>query len=62
VIGDERLTANVRVRLTASERRDLDAAAKHEQRSASAIARRAIRRELLAVAEHGRRKGRAGAA
>lgn len=42
----EPLTENVRVRLSESERRELERQAKAEQRSASAIARRAIRREL----------------
>lgn len=49
----ERLTENVRVRLTPSEREALEQLARSEDRSASAIARRAIRREcdLLRPAE-----------
>lgn len=42
----ERLTENIRVRLSASERAELEQLAQAEDRSASAVARRAIRREL----------------
>lgn len=44
--SDERLTENVRVRLSLGEKVELEAAAALEDRSASAIGRRAIRREL----------------
>jgi predicted transcriptional regulator len=42
----ERLTENIRVRLSASEREELERLAQAEDRSASSVARRAIRREL----------------
>lgn len=42
----EPLTENVRVRLSLAEKVELEAAAALEDRSASAIARRAIRHEL----------------
>ena len=44
--GDERLTETVRVRVTASEKAELEAAAKAVDRKPSAVARRAIRSEL----------------
>lgn len=44
--SDERLTENVRVRLSLGEKVELEAAAALEDRSASALGRRAIRREL----------------
>ena len=42
----DRLTETVRVRVTASEKAELESAAKAEDRKPSAIARRAIRAEL----------------
>lgn len=44
--GDERLTESVRVRLTASEKDELDRRSAAEQRSSSAVARRGIKAEL----------------
>lgn len=52
----EPLTENVRVRLAASEKQALEHAAAVEDRSASAIARRAIRRELDQLAKQRDRK------
>ena len=54
--GGESLTENVRVRLAASEKQALERAAAAEDRSASAIARRAIRRELDELAKQPDRK------
>lgn len=51
----EPLTENVRVRLSATEKAELEKSAAREHRSLSAIARRAIRRELEAIAKAGRR-------
>jgi predicted transcriptional regulator len=45
----EKLTENVRVRMTPSERAELEQVAISERRSASAVARRAIERELERV-------------
>lgn len=42
----ERLTESVRVRLSTAEKSDLERVAAAEDRSASAVARRAIRREV----------------
>lgn len=42
----EPLTESVRIRLAASEKAELDERAAREDRSASALGRRAIRREL----------------
>lgn len=55
----EPLTESVRVRLSANERRELEQRAVAEDRSSSAIARRAIRREL-ALLRAGTRRGRGG--
>lgn len=52
----EPLTENVRVRLAASEKQELEQAAAREDRSSSAIARRAIRRELDQLAKQRDRK------
>lgn len=46
----ESLTESVRVRLSLAEKVELETAAALEDRSASAIARRAIRRELARLA------------
>lgn len=54
---DSRLTENVRVRLTAGERAELEKVAAGESRSVSAIARRAIRRELELARKRASRKG-----
>lgn len=52
----EPLTENVRVRLAKSEKSELEQAAAREDRSSSAIARRAIRRELDQLAKQRDRK------
>ena len=54
----EPLTESVRVRLSLGEKVELETAAAIEERSASAIARRAIRRELERLAKS---KGRRSA-
>jgi predicted transcriptional regulator len=46
VSGDEKLTESVRVRLTPTEKAELDRLAVGEDRSASAVARRGVRHEL----------------
>lgn len=57
--ASEALTESVRVRLSLAEKAELEVAAALEDRSASAIGRRAIRRELerLAESKHSRRGG-----
>ena len=52
----EPLTESVRVRLSLAEKAELEAAATLEDRSASAIARRAIRRELERLAKSSSRR------
>jgi len=51
VSAGEPLTESVRVRLSLGEKVELETAAALEDRSASAIARRAIRRELDRLAK-----------
>jgi hypothetical protein len=51
VSAGEPLTESVRVRLSRGEKVELETAAALEDRSASAIARRAIRRELERLAK-----------
>jgi predicted transcriptional regulator len=46
VSAGEPLTESVRIRLSASEKQELEQRAAREDRSASALGRRAIRREL----------------
>jgi len=58
VSAGEPLTESVRVRLSLGEKVELETAAAIEERSASAIARRAIRRELERLAKS---KGRRSA-
>jgi hypothetical protein len=56
VSAGEPLTESVRVRLSASEKAELEQRAVGEDRSASAIARRAIRRELERLAASSSRR------
>jgi len=56
VSAGEPLTESVRVRLSATEKAELDQRAAGEDRSASAIARRAIRRELELLRKSSRRR------
>lgn len=51
-----KLTENVRVRLSANEKAELDKLAATEDRSASAVARRAIRAEVERVKRARRRE------
>ena len=53
----EPLTESVRVRLSANEKAELEQRAGVEARSASAIARRAIRNELERLSKSKRREG-----
>jgi hypothetical protein len=53
--ADEKLTENVRVRLTASEKAELEAAAAVDDRSAASLIRRAIRAEVARI-KHGTRR------
>lgn len=52
----EPLTESVRIRLSLSEKVELEAAAAIEDRSASSLGRRAIRRELERIAKARRRE------
>lgn len=58
----EPLTESVRIRLSASEKAELDERAAREDRSASALGRRAIRRELELLRKRTRRSGAGDAA
>jgi predicted transcriptional regulator len=51
VSAGEPLTESVRIRLSANEKRELEQRAAREDRSASAVGRRAIRRELERIAK-----------
>lgn len=52
----EPLTESVRVRLSANEKQQLEATARKQERSASSIARRAIRLYLESIPKAGRRE------
>ena len=56
MIAGERLTESVRVRLSLAEKVELEAAAALEDRKPSAVARRAIRRELERLSKSKRPK------
>ena len=58
----EPLSESVRVRLSASEKAELEQQARKQERSTSAIARRAIRRELELLRKSTRRSGAGDAA
>ena len=53
----EPLTENVRVRLSANEKAELEQQARKHERSVSSIARRAIRRELELMRKSTSRRG-----
>ena len=53
----EPLTESVRIRLSANEKAELDERAVREDRSASALGRRAIRRELELLRKRSTRRG-----
>jgi len=57
VSAGEPLTESVRIRLSASEKAELEDRAAREDRSASALGRRAIRRELERLDKSSRRGG-----
>jgi predicted transcriptional regulator len=57
VSAGEPLTESVRIRLSASEKAELDERAAREDRSASALGRRAIRRELELLRKRSTRHG-----
>lgn len=58
----EPLTESVRVRLSANEKAELEQQAVKQERSASSIARRAIRRELELMRKNTRRSSAGDAA
>jgi predicted transcriptional regulator len=62
VSAGEPLTESVRIRLSATEKAELEQRAAREDRSASAIGRRAIRRELELLRTSKRRAGDTDAA
>lgn len=53
----EPLTESVRIRLSATEKAELEQRAAREDRSASALGRRAIRRELELLRKSSSRRG-----
>jgi predicted transcriptional regulator len=62
VSAGEPLTESVRVRLSANEKEELERQARKQERSASSIARRAIRRELELLRKSTSRRGAGDAA
>jgi hypothetical protein len=57
VSAGEPLTESVRIRLSATEKAELEQRAAREDRSASALGRRAIRRELELLRKRSSKRG-----